>query len=154
MADLDFSIDKFTFRVAGDRLYSNEGLWVQPDEDGAAAATTVRVGVTSFLQQHAGDAAFVTVRPPGTELAVADDLADLETVKVNLGLPSPVHGTIVEINQALAVSPEIINQDPYGGGWLAVVDVPDWPAQRRTLLEPPVYFQHMKGEIEAEMAQT
>ena len=114
---LETTVDKFTFRVATDRLYTSDGVWVQPQ-----GTTQVRVGLTDFVQQHGGDVAFAKVKPTGTSLEPGDELAELETMKVNVELPSPVTGTIVEINKALELKPELINQDPFGKGWLAVVE--------------------------------
>ena len=87
---LQTTIDKFAFRVAKDRLYTPDGVWVfwlQPE-----GPNRVRVGLTDFRQQHSGDAAFVHVKPVGTRLQASDDFAELETIKVNLILPSPVAG--------------------------------------------------------------
>ena len=130
---LETTIDKFTFRVATDRLYNRDGLWVfwlQP-----AGGTRVRVGLTDYLQQHSGDLAFATVKPVGTRLAAGEELGDLETVKVNLSLPSPVAGTVVEVNPALELAPEVVNQDPYGEGWLAVIEATNLDAERAALLD-------------------
>jgi len=146
---LEKTADKFTFRVAKDRLYSADGVWVfwlQPDRPGH-----VRVGLTDFMQQHSGDAAFVSVKPAGTKLEVGDDLAELETVKVNLALPSPVSGTIVEVNAALDLTPEVVNQDPYDKGWLAVIEVSKWEAERPKLLDPKAYFAVMESQVDQEL---
>ena len=150
---LEASIDKFTFRVATDRLYTADGLWVQPLGEPQDGTMRVRVGLSDYLQQHSGDAAFVRVTPVDTVLVVNADLAELETVKVNLALPSPFAGKIVAANAALDTSPEVVNQDPYGAGWLAEVAVPGWEAARKELLEPAAWFEKMKHLAEAEIAQ-
>ena len=149
---LETTIDKFTFRVATDRLYSREGLWVVrlPLEGG----NRVRVGLTDSLQQQSGDAAFVTVRPSGTALRVGDDLADLETVKVTLALASPVGGTIAAANEALDLAPELVNQSPYEEGWLAEIDATDWEAARASLLDPTAYFAVMRSQLREELTRT
>jgi glycine cleavage system H protein len=54
------------------------------------------------------------------------------------------------VNPALATTPEVINQDPYGRGWLAIIDASDWPTDRDALLDPPAYFELMKGQAEEE----
>jgi glycine cleavage system H lipoate-binding protein/protein-tyrosine-phosphatase len=146
---LETTIDKFTFRVPTDRLYCREGLWVLWLQ--AQGGSRVRVGLTDFLQQRSGDAAFVTVRPSGTQLRVGDDLADLETIKVTLALASPVGGTIVAVNEALEASPELVNQDPYEQGWLCELDAADWDAGRRALLVAPDYFAVMRSQAEEEL---
>ena len=148
-APLEITVDKFTFRVPTDRLYTRDGVWVLRVEPTGAAR--VRVGVSDFLQQRSGDVTFVTVRPPGTRLGAGADVAEIETIKVNVALPSPVAGTVVEINPALEITPEVVNQDPYGGGWLAVMAVADWDADRAGLLTPEAYLTHMRQQAESEV---
>jgi len=103
---LETTVDKFTFRVATDRLYSREGVWA------LAEGKRVRIGLTDFMQQRSGDVAFAEVKPVGTALALGDEVASIETIKVDIALGSPVAGSVVEVNQALSEAPEAINQDP------------------------------------------
>ena len=145
---LETTLDKFTFRVATDRRYSSDGIWLLDLGGGR-----LRVGVTDFVQQHSGDVAFATVRAAGTTIAAGDEFADLETVKVNLGLPLPIAGTIVEINPALEASPEVVNQDPYGDGWLAVVQATRCEEFRDRLLDPRAYLSVMQALVEQELNQ-
>jgi len=145
---LETTLDKFTFRVATDRRYSSDGIWLLDLGGGR-----LRAGVTDFVQQHSGDVAFATVRAAGTTIAAGDEFADLETVKVNLGLPLPIAGTIVEINPALEASPEVVNQDPYGDGWLAVVQAPGWEEARDGLLDPRAYLSVMQSQVAQELNQ-
>ena len=91
----------------------------------------MRIGLTDYLQQLNGDVAFAHVKPVGTKLAAGDEFAELETIKANVSLFSPVSGTVVEINPDLDLSPEIINQEPYGKGWLAVIEAADWESRSR-----------------------
>lgn len=143
-AFLETTIDKFTFKVATDRWYTAEGMWVLL-EDGRA-----RLGLTDFMQQHSGDVAFAEVKPPGTVLKAGDEIGTIETVKVDIVLSSPVSGTLLEANPALADTPEVINQDPYGAGWLALVELNDWAVDRANLLTPEAYFDLMKRQAEEE----
>ena len=141
---LETTVDKFIFKVATDRYYSDEGIWA------LAEGNRIRIGVTDFLQQRSGDIAFAEIKPEGTALGVEDEVATIETIKVNVGLTSPVSGTVVEVNPAMELSPEVINQDPYGEGWLVVIEADDWPKDRDTLLSARVYFELMKGQAEEE----
>jgi len=141
---LETTVDKFIFRVATDRLYSPEGVWALAEGD------RIRVGMTDFLQQRSGDVAFAEVRPAGRTVASGDEVALIETVKANVEVPSPVSGAIVEVNPALALSPEVINQDPYGDGWLAIIEAADWPTDRNALLDPQAYFEVMRAQAEEE----
>ena len=84
---LEFVLDKFTFRVALDRFYSPEGIWVKPGRG-------VRIGLSDFLQQRSGDVAFAEVKPVGTELKAGDEAAVIETIKVNISLAAPLSGKL------------------------------------------------------------
>jgi glycine cleavage system H protein len=141
---LETTVDKFTFKVATDRLYSSEGVWVK-EENGR-----VRIGLSDFVQQHGGDVAFAEVRPVGIVLAAGDEVANIETIKVNIAFAAPVNGKIVAVNPAMSDAPEAINQDPYGTGWLAVLEISDWETERTGLLDPQAYFEIMKSQAEGE----
>ncbi len=78
---LETAVDKFIFRVATDRLYGRDGIWLL-----AAGEGRVRLGVSDYFQQRAGDVAFVHFKPIGTTLAAGEELAELETVKANASL--------------------------------------------------------------------
>jgi glycine cleavage system H protein len=142
---LETIIDKFVFRVATDRLYSSEGVWVQCE------GNRVRVGVTDYLQQRGGDATFVHVKSVGTKLAEGDEYAELETIKANQSLFLPISGTVVEVNSNLNQTPEIINEDPYSKGWLAVVEAADWESERAKLLDPQGYLSAMRSQAQQEL---
>jgi glycine cleavage system H protein len=142
---LEFTLDKFTFRVALDRFYSPEGIWAKPEAHG------VRIGLSDFLQQRSGDVAFAEVKPAGTELKAGDEAAVIETIKVNISLAAPLSGKIVEVNPAMETAPEAINMDPFGAGWLAVIEAADWESDRLHLLSPQAYFAKMKVEAEQEV---
>lgn len=142
---LKVTVDKFTFLVPTDRLYSEAGVWVKLE------GSRVRLGLSDYLQQSSGDLAFAKVGPVGTKLQRGDDFADLETVKVNVSVPSPLQGTMVEINSALAEASELINQEPYEKGWLAVIEPTDWEADRVPLLDPSAYLALVEAQAEAEM---
>lgn len=141
---LETPVDKFTFKVAKDRYYSGEGVWAKPE------GSRVRVGLSDFLQQRSGDVAFAEVKPAGTAVALGDEIAVIETIKVNVSLASPVQGVVVETNPAMSTAPEAVNQDPYGAGWLADIDATDWEVDRLRLLDAEAYFRLMKGQAEEE----
>jgi glycine cleavage system H protein len=141
---LETVVDKFIFRVATNRLYNGEGVWALPE------GNLVRIGLSDFLQQRSGDVAFAEVKPTGTILAFGDEVAVIETIKVNIALSSPVSGVIVEVNPEMELAPEAINQDPFGKGWLAVIEASNWEADQARLLDPAAYFAKMKVEAEEE----
>jgi glycine cleavage system H protein len=146
---LEMTVGKFTFRVPGDRLYTAEGVWVLSEMD--RPADRVRVGLTDYLQQQSGDVAFAFVKPAGTRLSAGETLAEIETIKTLLEVPSPVPGTVAEPNPALDLEPEIVNHDPYGEGWLATIEPSDWEGDRMALLDPQAYFSVMRLQVEEEL---
>lgn len=145
MADfLEYTLDKFTFKVAADRFYNPEGVWAKVD------GSRITVGVSDFFQQHNGDVAFAEVWDVGTAVSPDDEFATIETIKVDIELPCPISGTIVAVNEKLELEAEVINQDPYGEGWLAIIEAADWAADQANLMTPEAYFEHMKSQAQKE----
>lgn len=142
---LEYKIDKFIFRIAEDRYYTDEGLWIKPENN------AVRIGLSDYLQQRNGDVAFAEVKPYGTILAAGDELAVIETIKVNLSLITPVAGAVIEVNPLLGTSPDTINQDPYGTGWLAVIETKELKGSVQKLLDPQIYLSKIKKDAEKEL---
>lgn len=142
---LETTVDKFTFRIATDRLYTIEGVWARPE------GKLVRVGLSDFVQQRSGDVAFAEVKPVGVEVTFGGEVAVIETIKVNISLGSPVTGKVVEVNPVMSATPDSINQDPYETGWLVVIEATDWETDRSRLLDPRAYFEKMKLEAEHEV---
>jgi glycine cleavage system H protein len=141
---LEYTLDKFTFKVATDRFYTAEGVWAKADGD------QITVGVSDFFQQHNGDVAFAEVVEEGTAVSANDEFADIETIKVDIAISSPVSGTITAVNETLELEAEIINQDPYEAGWIAVITADDWPTDQADLMTPEAYFEHMKVQAQEE----
>jgi glycine cleavage system H protein len=141
---LEFTVDKFTFRVVTDRLYTQEGLWARKE------ANYIRLGLSDYLQQRSGDVAFAELKPVGTVLTIGDELAVIETIKVDISLSSPLAGRVIEVNPALETTPEIINQDPYESGWLTIIEPVERGANQDVLLDPYAYFAKIKLEAEQE----
>ena len=142
---LETTVDKFTFRVADDRFYTPAGVWALVE------GNRIRIGLSDFQQQRSGDVAFAEIKPVGTKLAFDDEVAVIETIKVNISLGSPAAGRVVEVNPVMANAPEAINQEPYGAGWIAVIEADDWKADRARLLDPQAYFKFMKTQAEGEV---
>ena len=92
---LTFTQDKFTFVVPTDRYYNAAGVWAM------ANGGRVTVGVSDFFQQHNGDVAFAEVAEVGTAVSANETFANIETIKLDIDLPSPLSGTITAVNEAL-----------------------------------------------------
>ncbi|MCP5452202.1 MAG: glycine cleavage system protein GcvH [Candidatus Competibacteraceae bacterium] len=96
-----------------DLCYSESHEWARANDDG-----TVTVGITDHAQHLLGDLVFVEIPEVGRAVAAAESCAVVESVKAASDVYSPLEGVIVEVNEALADTPELINEDPYGEGWI------------------------------------
>jgi len=141
--DLTTTVDKFTFRVKRDLRYSDREVWVR--QEGAR----LRLGLTDYLQQRSGDVAFVEPAEVGKTLARDETLARIETIKTVVELPSPVAGRVGAVNVALGERPELVNEDPYGTGWLVIVDAVPGDAAAG-LLDADAYFALLKAKLAEE----
>ena len=105
-------------KVVKSWLYSREHEWVE-----VLSETRVRVGITDFAQNQLGDLVFVELPQVGAEVVANQSMGSVESVKAVSDLFSPVSGKVVEVNSELEDSPEVINSDAYGGGWMIVVEI-------------------------------
>ena len=102
--------------VPDDLRYSSDHEWVRAD------GGTVRVGITDYAQDALGDVVFVELPEVGAEVKAGDSVAEVESTKSVSDIFAPVSGKIVEVNADLADNPERLNEDPYGEGWLFVIE--------------------------------
>ena len=118
--------------------YSTEHEWVAVD--GARA----RVGITDFAQDALGDVVYVQLPDVGTNVLVHASCAEVESTKSVSEIYAPVSGTVVDVNRALVDAPERINDDPYGDGWLFVLEFAD-SAEIDELLDADGYRALVEG---------
>jgi len=116
--------------------YTKEHEWV--DLEGNHA----KVGITEHAQDKLGDIVFVELPAVGTAVKKGENLATVESVKAVGDIYAPMSGAVVEVNTQLESSPETINQDPYGAGWLVILEVSD-PSEADSLLDAPGYEQYL-----------
>lgn len=121
-----------------DLRYTREHEWAAVEEGGL-----VRVGITDFAQDALGDVVYVDVPEPGTEVRAGQAFGEVESTKSVSDLFSPVSGRIAERNEALEKSPEIVNNDPYGEGWMIVIELGD-PAELDDLLDAAAYKEFVE----------
>jgi glycine cleavage system H protein len=119
--------------VPGDLKYTKSHEWVRIEDDGS-----VVVGISDHAQSALGDLVFVEPPEAGTQVAAGDACAVVESVKAASDVYSPVTGEVVSSNDALADSPELVNQDPYGDGWIMRIQPAD-PSELDALLDPASY---------------
>lgn len=116
-----------------DLRYTAEHEWVR-NVDGEA----VRVGITSFAQDALGDVVYVSLPAVGDTVTAGDSCGEVESTKSVSDLYAPLGGEVVAVNEALENTPELVNSDPYGEGWMFEIRVQD-PAEVDALLDPESY---------------
>jgi glycine cleavage system H protein len=118
--------------------YSNDHEWVSVD------GTTARIGITDYAQDALGDVVFVQVPSVGGAVGAGDSFGEVESTKSVSDVYAPVSGTVVSVNEALGDHPELLNQDPYGAGWLCEIEMTD-PSQIESLLDAAAYQALIAG---------
>lgn len=121
--------------VPEDLLYSEEHEWVRREGEGLA-----RIGITDYAQDALGDIVFVELPASGAHLTFNETFGEVESTKSVSDIFAPVTGTITQVNESLEDAPEIINQDPYGEGWICIVQLED-ESQLDMLLSPEAYAE-------------
>jgi glycine cleavage system H protein len=104
--------------IPADLQYTSEHEWVQRTGD-----TTVRVGITDYAQAALGDVVFVQLPDVGAEVTAGESFGEVESTKSLSDLYAPLTAKVVAVNGDLEGSPELVNSDPYGAGWLVELDV-------------------------------
>lgn len=101
--------------VPSDRRYTDEHEWARAEDD------RVYVGITDYAQDQLGDVVFVALPEPGSELEAGQPLGEVESTKSVSDIYSPVAGVVADKNLEVEQKPELVNQDPYGRGWLVTI---------------------------------
>lgn len=114
--------------------YTKDHEWIRMEGD------TATIGITDFAQRELGDIVYVEVETIGKELSAGDVFGTVEAVKTVSDLYLPVSGTILELNPALNSSPELVNSDPYGEGWMVKMKVSN-TADVDALMDAATYQQ-------------
>jgi glycine cleavage system H protein len=118
--------------IPSDRRYTRDHEWVRLD------GSTATVGITEYAAHELGDVVFVDLPAVGRDVAQAGAFGVVESVKAVSDLFAPIAGRIAEVNEALAGRPELVNEDPYGDGWMIRIEVED-PGQVAALLDAAAY---------------
>lgn len=121
--------------------YSKEHEWV------AAEASVATIGITDYAQDQLGEIVYVELPAVGDKISKDDPFGVVESVKAVSDIYAPVSGTVVEINEELPESPEMVNDDPYGDGWLIKVKVSDL-SELKDLMDKEEYEQLLAKEKE------
>ena len=124
-----------------DRKYTREHEWIKVED---AATGQALAGITAYAQDQLGDIVYVDLPQPGTEIRHMAKMGEVESVKAVSDLYSPVSGQVIEVNQGLIDHPEMVNQDPFEGGWLLRVTMSD-ASEVDTLMSAEEYDSFISG---------
>ncbi len=126
------------FSYPSDLRYTKEHEWIRVE------GNTATVGITAFAQDQLGDVVFVEVPKVGKEYAQFAQFGVVESVKTVSDLYLPVSGKVVEVNASLEAAPELVNKEPYGGGWMIRVEMAN-PGEVAALLTAEQYAEFIKS---------
>jgi glycine cleavage system H protein len=108
-----------SFDVPSDLRYLDSHEWARVDDG------TARIGISDFAQDELGDVVFVDLSGEGDEVAAGDDFGVVESIKAVSDIYAPLSGTVVAVNDDLVDRPELVNEAPYGDGWLIEIELDD-----------------------------
>ncbi|KUG03951.1 glycine cleavage system h protein [hydrocarbon metagenome] len=144
---IELTWDKFTFKVDKTCYYDTNDFWVRETEG------LLVVGISDYLQTHAGDIAFIELPAEGQKVQAGDEIGTIETIKQTVAIITPVSGTISQVNSNLEEEPELINNDAYGEGWIFKLEPAEWESDQSRLMAAADYLPVMENKIKAELDQ-
>lgn len=119
--------------------YHKEHTWVK------VSGKKATVGITDYAQDALGDIVYIDLPEADTEVEAGTEMSEIESTKATSAVIAPVSGTIIEANEKLADSPEIINEDPYGKGWIAVIEMSS-ESEPEDLMDAGDYEKYIEEE--------
>jgi len=131
------------FDFPDDRWYNKDHSWALPEDEGKK----IRVGLDSYGQDLAGKILFIRARREGSSVKQDSSFASIETGKWVGPLKSPVAGKIIEVNTPLRRKPSVINDDPYGEGWIVVIEPSNWESDKANLLQGEPWVEVVTKEM-------
>jgi glycine cleavage system H protein len=122
--------------IPDDLRYSADHEWVKVEGKQAV------IGITDYAQQELGDIVYLELPDVGTEVVMEEEVTEIESTKTTSPVLAPVSGTIIEVNEELKESPQLINEDPYGKGWIAILKMTN-PDDLDGLMSAKEYEEHI-----------
>lgn len=123
--------------------FHKEHTWVKV----SGKSKKVKVGITDYAQESLGDIIYIELPEVETHVDADTEMAEIESTKASSPVIAPVSGTIVEVNEELVDHPELINEDPYGKGWIAVIEMDD-PTELEDLMDYEEYESYLEEEAQ------
>ena len=127
--------------IPEDLLFTSDHEWIRVQDD------VITIGITEFAQEQLGDVVYVELPDEGQEIDAEDAFGSVESVKAVSEIYSPIGGTVVEVNELLEDSPEKVNTDPYGDGWMVQLSTGD-TSDLSSLMSPEAYEEYLSEEEE------
>ena len=124
-----------------DLKYSKDHTWIRVEDDEGT------IGITDYAQESLGDIVYVDVPEEEDEIEAGEEIAEVESTKATSSVISPVSGTVIEVNEDIEDSPDTINEDPYGDGWIVRVKLSD-PSELKNLMTAEAYQKFVEEESE------
>lgn len=119
--------------------YHKEHTWVKVNGKRAT------IGITDHAQEALGDIVYVDLPDVDTTVEANNEISEIESTKATSSVISPASGTVIEVNEELSESPEVINEEPYGKGWIAVIRIED-PSELDDLMDAADYERYLEEE--------
>jgi glycine cleavage system H protein len=119
--------------------YHKEHIWVK------ASGKKATIGITDYAQEALGDIVYVDLPEADTDVEANSEIGEIESTKATSSIISPVNGRVIEANEDLSDSPEIINEDPYGKGWIAIIELDD-TSELDDLMDSSEYAKYVEEE--------
>jgi glycine cleavage system H protein len=129
------------YKIPDGLLYTEEHEWARVEGGGA-----VTVGVTDYAQKQLHEIVYVELPEAGADVEQASVIGAVESVKAVSDMNCPVGGSVVEVNDELLDSPELINDDPYGEGWIAKIEPSDLEGDKVRLMDAEAYRKHVAAQ--------
>ena len=123
-----------------DAKYHKEHTWVK------ISGTRATIGITFYAQESLGDIVYIDIPELESDVEAGTELTQIESTKATSSVISPVSGNVVEFNEELSDEPEIINEDPYGRGWIAIIEIKD-NSELDSLMDAPDYETYIEEEV-------
>lgn len=129
------------YEIPEDLYYTKEHEWIRLEEG------KCRIGINDYAQESLHEVVFVDLPKVGAKVARDQSLGSVESVKAVADVFAPMSGEVTEVNAKLADSPELVNQQPYGDGWIAVIKPSSLEAELKDLFDAKSYAEYLKTQI-------
>ena len=137
--------DKYEFRIPKTEYFFNENdVWAR------VAGNRARVGISDYMQQRLTDINYFDPPEVGATIEQFGEVGEVESTKAVFELVSPVSGVVTAVNNDVAQAPELINEDPYGRGWLAELELTSWDDDKELLIDGAEYAKTVERKAEEE----